>query len=77
MCVCVCVYVCVYTDIHILYIGKCKCVYMYIYVYVNVYTCIHVSICRSSGEEWVDLIDFYISNFLMTSIGVMQVSFAI
>ena len=29
-------------------------------------------LCRSSGEEWVDLIDFYISNFLMTSIGVLQ-----
>jgi hypothetical protein len=29
-------------------------------------------LCRSSGEEWVDLIDFYVSNFLMTSIGVLQ-----
>lgn len=29
-------------------------------------------LCRSSSENWVDLIDFYISNFLMTSIGVMQ-----
>jgi hypothetical protein len=29
-------------------------------------------LCRSSGEEWVDLLDLYISNFLMTSIGLLQ-----